>query len=66
MYIYPHPPLSKTYIHGKVEAEEEPGVSNYTATDCMVKKQGHWKANWHKNVRKISICENKEPLIPNL
>ena len=41
----PPPPLSKTYVHGMVEAEEEPGILNYTATDCMVKKQGHWNAN---------------------
>ena len=32
-------------VHGMVEAEEEPGILNYMATDCMVKKQGHWKAN---------------------
>ena len=65
-YTYPHPPLSKTYIHGTVEAEEEPGISNCMATSCMVEKQGHWKANWHENVRKISICKNKELFIPNL
>ena len=40
-----HPPLSKTYVHGMVEAEEEPGVSNCMATDYMVKKQGCWKAD---------------------
>ena len=45
MYTYPHSPLLKTYIHGTVEAEEEPGVSNHMATDCMRKKQGCWKAN---------------------
>ena len=45
MYTYPHPPLSKTCVHGTVEAEEEPGISNCLATDCMVKKQGCWKAN---------------------
>ena len=45
MYTYPHPPLSKTNICGMVEAEEEPGTLNYMATDCMVKKQGHWKAD---------------------
>ena len=56
MYTYPHPPLLKTYVHGMVEAEEEPGISNYMATDCMVKKQGHWKADYHENVRKISVC----------
>ena len=22
-----------------------PGILNYMATDCMVKKQGHWTAN---------------------
>ena len=44
-YTYLHLPLSKTYVHGTVEVEEEPSISNYTATDCMVKKQGHWKAN---------------------
>ena len=41
----PPPPISKTYVHGMVEAEEESGVSNCMATDCMVKKQGHWKAD---------------------
>ena len=45
MYTYSHPPLSKTYVHGTVEAEEERGISNYMTTDCMVKKQGHWKAD---------------------
>ena len=45
MYTYPHPPLSKIYVHGMVEAEEEPGILNCTATGCMVKKQGHWKAD---------------------
>ena len=25
-YTYPHPPLSRTYVHGTVEAEEEPGT----------------------------------------
>ena len=45
MYTYPHLPLSKSYMHGMVEVEEEPSISNYMATDCMVKKQGHWKAN---------------------
>ena len=44
-YTYPHPPLSKTYVLGTVEAEEEPGISNYMATGCMVKKQGCWKAD---------------------
>ena len=38
MYTYLHPPLSKTYVHGTVEAEEEPGILNYMATGCMVKK----------------------------
>ena len=28
-----------------VEIEGEPGISNCMATDCMVKKQGHWKAD---------------------
>ena len=41
----PTPPLSKTYVHGMVEAEEEPGISNCMATGCMVKKQCHWKAD---------------------
>ena len=41
----PPPRLLKTYVHGTVEAEEEPGILNYTATDCMGKRQGHWKAN---------------------
>ena len=45
MNAYPHPPLLKTYVHGTGEAGEEPGISNYMATDCMVKKQGHWKAD---------------------
>ena len=26
MYTYPHCPLSRTYVHGMVEAEEEPGA----------------------------------------
>ena len=43
-YTYLHPPLPKTYVHGTIEAEEEPDISNYTATGCTVKKQGHWKA----------------------
>ena len=34
MYTYPHHPLLRTYIHGKVEAEEQLGM----VTDCMVKK----------------------------
>ena len=41
----PPPPLSKTYIHGMVEAEEEPGILNCMAIGCMVKEQGHWKAD---------------------
>ena len=45
MYTYPRPHLSKTYVHGTVETEEEPGISNYTTIDCMVKKLGHWKAD---------------------
>ena len=34
----PPPPLSKTYVHGMVDAEEEPGILNCMATGCMVKK----------------------------
>ena len=41
----PPPPLLKTYVHGMVEAEEEPGILNYMAIDCMVKKQGCWKSD---------------------
>ena len=44
-YTYPYLPLLKTYVHGMVEVEEEPSISNYMATDCMVNKQGCWKAN---------------------
>ena len=44
-YTYPHLPLLKTYIHGMIEDEEEPGVWSCTATGCMVKKPGHWKAD---------------------
>ena len=40
----PPPPLLKTYVHGMVEVEEETGILNYTAIDCMVKK-GSWKAD---------------------
>ena len=45
MYTYPHPHLLKTYVHGMVEAEEEPGILSCTVTGCMVKKQGCWKAD---------------------
>ena len=41
----PPPPLSRTYAHGTVEAEEEQDAWNCMVTDCMVKRQGHWKAN---------------------
>ena len=41
----PPPPLLKTYVHGTAEDEEEPGICSCTATDCMVKKLGHWKAD---------------------
>ena len=44
-YTYLHPPLLRTYVHGIIEAEGEPGISNCMATDCMVKKQGCWKAD---------------------
>ena len=40
----PPPPSLKTYKHGTVEDEEEPGICSCTATDCMVKKLRHWKA----------------------
>ena len=38
MYTCPHLPLLKTYIHGMVEAEEEPGIWSCTVTGCMGKK----------------------------
>ena len=44
-YTYPHLPLLKTYIHGTVEDEKELGIWSCTATGCMVKKPGHWKAD---------------------
>ena len=66
MYTYPHLPLSKTYVHGMVEAEEEPSVLNCMATDCMVKKPRSLESRLAQKCKKISICENEEPLIPNL
>ena len=42
VYLPPHP-LLRTYVHGMVEAKEEPSTLNFMATGCMVKKQGHWK-----------------------
>ena len=44
-YTYPHLSLLKTYVHGMVEDEEEPGIWSCTTTGCMVKKPGHWKAD---------------------
>ena len=44
-HILTPPPLSKTYVHGTVEAEEKPGISNCMAIGCALKEQGHWKGD---------------------
>ena len=41
----PHLPLLKTYVHGMVEAKEEPGIWNCTVTNSMERKLGHSKAD---------------------
>ena len=62
MYTYPHPRLLKTYVHGMVEAEEEPGISNYMATDCMVKNKVVGKLTSAKTSEKSASARMKSHL----
>ena len=48
MFTYPHLPLLKTYVHGIVEAEEQPGIWNCTVTNSMERKLGHSKPTSEK------------------
>ena len=45
MFIYPHLLLLKTFVHGTVEAKEEPDIWNCTVTDSMERKLGHSKVD---------------------
>ena len=52
MFAYPHLPLLKTYIHGMVEAKEEPGIWNCTVTNSLERKLGYLKANLVRKCKK--------------
>ena len=65
IYLPPSPSIEDIhtwYSRGRGKARH----LDCMVTDCMVKRQGHCKANQRENIRKISICENVEQLVPNL